>query len=75
MEVSALLVEFDSLITVKSHPRIPTDAWRFPINVLWQEDLKALGQEFQNLALAHVSHRTQRFWICRSFCQPLGSLP
>lgn len=43
MEVSALLVEFDGLITVN----IPTDAWRFPGDVSWQEDLKALGQRFR----------------------------
>ncbi len=56
VEVNALLVEFNGLITVKSHYSISTDAWRFPINVSWHEDLKALGQEFPNLALAHVSH-------------------
>lgn len=65
-EVSALLVEFNVLINVKSHCRILTDAWHFRVNVLWQETWRLPGQEFQNLALAHVLHHVLGFWICQS---------
>lgn len=71
-EVSALLVEFNVLINVKSHCRILTDAWHFPVNVLWQETWRLPGQEFQNLALAHVLHHVLGFWICQSLTNDKG---
>lgn len=56
IEVSALLVEFNDLITVKSHYNILTDAWHFPHHFIVAGDLRDLGQISQYLALAHVLH-------------------
>lgn len=57
IEASALLVEFNGLITVKSHHSVLTDAWHAPIDASWRETLTDLGQEFPNLAPAHVLRR------------------